>query len=746
MGVVLAGCAALQQVSPARVRATGPIVGAQWFEPGIVFPKSSEEGRPRAGYRADSDALRAVLAQRSASGFATMPLLEFVADPVAYQPHLADEDAWRLETWFAERGYFDARFLGWTVRTLSPEQPAFPWPWFPGYPEARRAPVLQLRGHLVQGPQSRFRSLDIARADERPMSIADATYARTVRNAGDVVVDQPFVLSSARYARDRLEQTYQDNGYAYASVDLEVDAYPEQQAVDVDLLVDPGRVATLGEVRIDGLVDIDEAVVRLALDLAPRDGKDFVAYGISKLRAAQRRLVDLGVFQQVTVTPDLSDPSARQVPIDVQLAEAPFAEFRAGFGFAFQQLYSTVRIPVSYQHLNLDRRLLRLRLEGYVGGAVDQLLDLEAYQFVEPVFQVRMDLTRPYLIGRSTDLALGFEVQQDLLAGAVLTATAEGKITLVHRIDDDITLSVGPSLEWVQPGSLGGFSEVAEDSVEGLALRAAYGSTYDFQPLWIPLIGGSLTIDWRRGVESGGRLTEVRRGYWYHLAAKQAIPVPGLGLDYAFTDLLAEARLYATPRCGRNAATCLPGTALPFTLATRFSVQGLARYDDRPFAEQVPYPNRLFLGGPSTLRAFQTSAVGPYNVVCVEGNNPTWLPQGGGVSAFAGGELRYRLNSYFTLAAFGSGGWLVPGDAPAAVDQLRGSAGAGFRVNTPVGPIRVDLAFRPPYPEDAGPGASPTDGCVGAPVRPYDLVRGVGGPSYDPPVVTNLVIAIGEAF
>jgi hypothetical protein len=190
------------------------------------------------------------------------------------------------------------------------------------------------------------------------------------------------------------------------------------------------------------------------------------------------------------------------------------------------------------------------------------------------------------------------------------------------------------------------------------------------------------------------------------------------------------------------------------------------------------------------MRGFRINQVGPYDCVCLARTeevttgliwpfttrtgvqrldpNPTYLPRGGRVSALVSGETRIRFNESYGMAVFGDVGLL--GASTAAFNQLdkalRWDLGVGYRQQTPVGPIRFDLAFRPAYPEDIGPlrstntAISPRDadwyrgttyGCDAFGDSALTRrVPGLGASSqWDarlPPVIVNIAIAIGEAI
>ena len=117
-----------------------------------------------------------------------------------------------------------------------------------------------------------------------------------------------------------------------------------------------------------------------------------------------------------------------------------------------------------------------------------------------------------------------------------------------------------------------------------------------------------------------------------------------------------------------------------FVLAGRVQGGVITVEDIRTVA---PY-RRLYAGGPSTVRGYAFQSLAPKNA---KGDII------GGKSMFAASaEVRYRVNPSIGLAAFVDAGNAFATYTP-EFDNLKVGVGAGVRYLTPVGPLRVDLAF-----------------------------------------------------
>jgi outer membrane protein assembly factor BamA len=100
----------------------------------------------------------------------------------------------------------------------------------------------------------------------------------------------------------------------------------------------------------------------------------------------------------------------------------------------------------------------------------------------------------------------------------------------------------------------------------------------------------------------------------------------------------------------------------------------------------IPLSERFYTGGPNTLRGYAYQKVGPLD--------PSGIPLGGRLLLLGNLELRLHIYKIFGVAAFFDTGnvWPTPGDF--AFSSLRSDVGLGPRLNTPIGAIRIDYAWK----------------------------------------------------
>ncbi|AOX21166.1 hypothetical protein A0U90_03240 [Kozakia baliensis] len=458
---------------------------------------------------------------------------------------------------------------------------------------------------------------------------------------------QPAIASDVLAAQSRLLSTLQEEGHALANVSTPV-AYlrPQTHTLDIEFHVGIGPVVDIGPVSFTGQKRTRLSYLRRRVMV--HEGE---LYQPSKIESARQDLAAVGVFSSVGVNdaPPLvqmaqgqGTPGVTQaMPLNFTFKEAKRRTVSAQIG------YSTDlggRVGASWTHHNLLGGAEQLRLTALItglGGSAQQGLGYDVYA----------DFLKPDFLRRNQNLSLRVEGIRQLLYSYHQTAllVRGGIIRRLNR-------------HWSIAGSL---------SVEQEAIRQ-FGDTRNYFIASIPL---SATFD---NTDLSNPIDPATHGM---RANVNITPSESLENGSSFFTVMSGSvsTYFDLHRIGLSR----PGRSVIAVRGLVGSVQGASTY-------QIPPDQRLYAGGPATVRGFRYQGVGPqYGKYGI-----------GGTSLDAGSvEYRQRILKSFGAAAFVDAGQVGAGSRPFQ-GTLRVGYGAGVRYYTPIGPVRLDVALpvnRPPH-------------------------------------------------
>ena len=302
---------------------------------------------------------------------------------------------------------------------------------------------------------------------------------------------------------------------------------------------------------------------------------------------------------------------------------------RLGFGAELDS-QAGLRLTGFWLHRNLLGGAERLRLEAAIDGIAARVGGLG--------FTLDARYTRPATLNRDTDLELGLRAvrmdERDFSADAV-----QADARLVRRFNDRLSGHAGLVLR----------IERARFGV-GRSLRA------DFGTLALPL---GLTFD------SRDRPLDATRGLFI---AGEAMPYYGFRAASSGLRVKLDARAYADM-----------GSEGRFVLAGRAQLGAIFG----SALDATPRDYLFYSGGGGTVRGL------PFQSLGVVG--PGGVASGGQGFAALSGELRARVSENLALAGFVDAGYVSAGAFSGASDWQLGG-GVGLRYQTPIGPMRLDLA------------------------------------------------------
>ncbi len=604
-------------------------------------------------------------------------------------------DAKRIEAYYRERGYYDARVVD--VQTITAGR-------------GRARVVMKVN----EGEPVKVTSLLVDGLDAAPEA------AERVRK---LPLRQGEVFTDGRYdaARAAILAALKGTGWATAVVVQNARVIPSEHAAEVVYRVTPGPRLRFGPVTVSGGRAVSRERVREQATLEVHSG-DW--YDDAALAKAQARVFALGVFGAVRVTAAPPDLRRGIVGVDVNVSEAPFRTLRAGPGVGIQaNTRWDVSGTVGWTHRNWFGDLRRLQLEMRAGYA--WLVSRPRKE--GPVALLSSEFSQPGAISSRIDTSVRLEVERGL-EQAYDFWSERLKLGLPIRVTQRFTVVPSWNLDVYQ----------LENAVSTFDPNAPPTATNKGPELQNCRGNVCLLSYLQQSVQWDGRNDPInpRRGVSASLVVQEGFNVGGYG--YRYLRVVPELRGYL-PLSSR------------VVLAARTRVGMLV-----PVKEQgePPIVARFNGGGPQSQRGYYTGRLSPMVL-----SSGSWVPVGGNGMADGSVELRVDLSRSWGGALFVDAGNVsrpsaLPNGYQAALDPtlLQWAAGLGVRYRTPFGPIRFDLGVQVPtdlaagVPFDHRFPTVPSVENAGAPI--YDKTGAVVGyvPATHREPWIAFHVSIGEAF
>jgi outer membrane protein insertion porin family len=522
------------------------------------------------------------------------------------------------------------------------------------------------------------------------------------------VVGQPYADVNVASDRNRILEYYYDHGFQQAT--FSYSEVPDASTATVDLIyhVKEGPQEFVRKVIVSGLHRTLPSLVQRKIRVREGD-----AISMTQINDDARRLNDLGIFTNVTT--GLQDPDGTTLYKYVlyDLDEAARYSFNVGFGLEV----------------------------GQFGHTTNNLAEAGGAKGLAPI--VSFDVSRINFLGRGQTVSLQTRYstleQRESLSYVVPRFLGSQGRTVTFTILYDRTQDVQTFSSRREEASVQTSQRLNRAST--LLLRFSYArvSTGNIviPALVIPVFLQSVRI----GMLSGSYIQDHRdnpadahRGFWNTLDA--GVAGNFFGSQRNFARVLARNATYTS--IGHNlvfARQTQIGEIFPFHVAP-----GTIPNDE------VPLPERFFGGGGVSMRGFGDNQAGPRDIgttnelpmsgiSTINCNKldtskpqycPSGFPIGGDALFFNTFELRFPLlgpnisgvlfhdlgNIYTNFGnlslAYHQPGNIVTQPNIHDFDYAAQAAGFGIRYRTPLGPVRVDLAYALNPPNYEGFGTSLT--------------------------------------
>lgn len=616
----------------------------------------------------DADALRAAISTTNSNWFARTPPFRWIGlgekrefDEVEFR-----RDVVRLVLLYRQSGFLEVQ-----VDTVV----------------ARKPGEVRIKFVIHEGPPVVVTSFAITGLDSFPN-------AKPLSQDLALRVGAPFNRFLFQVSADTIVRRLRNRGYPSAEAlrSFEVDKAARTAAVGLEIV--PGRPAVFGPVTVEGSAGVDTSYVRKLLIL--QSGR---SYNEDRLFDSQRKLYQTELFRYATVTIDSSgfEPNDSVVPIVARVAEgrryrlrsqAGYATddcFRIGAGLTDRNIFRTGRL------FDLSTRVSKIGVgqpldfglgKSLCSGIADDTIGskLVNYNVTALVREPRF-LASPRIVGTFS-----------------LFAERRSEVS-VYRVED-----IGVSVTAVR--------ETERRNVVTLGYRFSRGKTTAspatlcaFFNACTPADADVISQRLNSGVVSGKIVwprsnspIDPTRGSLISLLGNLSMKFTGSSEQKQYASIVGDAAWYHP---------LSQDVVVSGRLRAGFLVSPQVTFDSGP-VRFTPPEARFYAGGPNDVRGYSPNQMGPVVYILNRDSLPppvqdslqagqlpvTYSATGGNTLAVGNLEVRVPspvLSRFVRFAVFADAGVLYQrGESPAL---FRVTPGAGLRVTTPLGPLRLDFAY-----------------------------------------------------
>lgn len=592
----------------------------------------------------DADDIKAKLATQAPAAPGGVTGL-VVRQGFSLDPDALSADRRRVEAYYQERGYYEARVEDVKVVPDGPGRARVVM----RISEGKPVRVTELRVSGLDGsPEARVR------LDKLPLEVGDV-----------------FRVSAYDATKAAITRVLRTTGWANAEVTQSAQVLPEGAQVTYE--VKPGQRLRFGPIFIAGTSAISRDIVREQASIEVKSGEWFDE---SKLAKAQRRVFDLGVFAGVRVTRGTASAERGIIPVVVAVREAPFRTIRAGPELGFEATRWETNAKTSWQHRNLFGDVRKVGVDLRAGYA--WLPTPFGPQREGVVGLLGLDYRQPAAIARRIDVSGRVEVERGLEPGYDFWA---------ERVQLGLPIRISTRWTFIPSYNLEVYQLFNESETE-----TSPGEEIETRPLLVGCPSSVCLLSYlEQRLVWDGRDDPVntRRGYYVGLSVQEGFRIGSVG--YRYLRVLPEMRGFWPLSRG-------------LVLGARARVGALV-----PFSEpgEPPIVARFYGGGPLSMRGYYTRRLSP--MVQEGPEPKEWVPIGGNGLFDGALELRYAISGSWSGAVFLDAGNVAPPDEASSawrealeLDDIQLATGVGLRYGTPFGPIGINVGVR--LPTDLSPG------------------------------------------
>lgn len=460
---------------------------------------------------------------------------------------------------------------------------------------------------------------------------------------------------------------------------------------DVDYRIEPGPAFSVGKVVLRGNDNTRDNLLTREMEIAAGDPLRW-----SKVEESRRQLLVTSLFRDVSISPVRVDTLRGVADLRVQVIERRPAFYEVGVGVGSLE---RIRLLAAWGHNNLWGTGRRVQLRARTAWNLEDVVGTpSSFNEGQINYWVDADYVNPRMRDSRYSFDLGAYLKRETRGESGLNLATHGfNVGTTWKASRRVTNNVYLGLKITDPS----VHPYAPDD-----LKDRFAQTG---------VALSQTRSWNWGIYIDHRNDLYRPTGGMYTTATAKLAGGLMGGDYSFFRWSAAWHNYhSMPVGGVLALRVMVGGARPYGRSLDLGADG------------VPYDDRFFAGGASTVRGYGHNSLGPqvqdqeeldflnYTSENLLPDNPA---RGGNYLMLTNIEYRFPLpwlkRWKLSSVMFFEGGnvWAEAGDIRMEAFRLtsdpgdpldpgstkswdyRYSYGTGVRLDTPIGPVRVDVGF-----------------------------------------------------
>jgi outer membrane protein assembly factor BamA len=512
-------------------------------------------------------------------------------------------------------------------------------------------------------------------------------------------VGEPLSDIAADAARDTLTNRLANLGYAHVEVLRGwFIGNDDPYAAEVTFDIAKGPMSRYGDIEVKGNDNLSLSTVLRTLQFRSGD-----VYRLDQVREAQARLFGLDIIRNASVVPDFQTGPDSVIPVAVEVVEGEPHRMRGGAGWSTSECLDAEARWVSRNFKGGGRRLqVRTRVANILARDFRDLLCPDSGEgvFASLNWLAAVDFAQPWIFSTRNSFQASLYAERQSVPEAFVRKAVGMSFVLTRAIGPrtPLTLSYRPDLSRLEAAELLLCTSFLVCTPEDIGILQGAN--------WLAPVALSFTRD------ATNNILNPSRGYSTTLELEHA--EPWTGSNFAYTRIQGEVTRYApiadrSILAGRLRAGWVQAGAFGELLS------------DRTGVEIVHPQKRFYGGGANSVRGYPQGRLGPQvlfapldnllggdDAVCTPERildlscDATGLSDGGFQQRPTGGstvmeanlEARFPLRGAIQGAIFTDFGQVWGEREAVDLSNIRVTPGFGIRYLSPIGPLRLDVAYR----------------------------------------------------